>query len=498
MVIGVLIGLAAGVLVGVVWYSVRGAHAAGAARLAEARLSDAKATIAEQSFQLQSLSETTKTAESARDVARAELELQRTHQVEKSAKAEEDLVRLTGAFASLSQEALARNNEQFLALADTRFGQARAAAQGDLAQRQQAIEELLTPLSDTLTRYERGVQQMEAERKGAYATLNERVAALHHGHERLEKETRNLVTALRSPHTRGRWGEMTLRRAVEAAGMLEHCDFEEQKTVAGEDGYLRPDMVVHLPGGGQVVIDSKVPLDAFLQLTEADDDDARRGFLQKHAKQLRTHIEHLAKKEYWKQFESSPEFVVAFIPGEPLLAAALDADPKLQDDALDKRVILATPNTLVAALRTIALSWQQETLAENAREVKELGAELYERLRTWTGHMQSLQKSLSASVDAYNRAVGSLESRVLVTARKFPALGVVGNERAGITELSSIEVAPRHLQALESDDYERGDDECDDRAEVGQVDQAVGQVVGQQNILPLPDSAGSGPRRLPG
>jgi DNA recombination protein RmuC len=336
-------------------------------------------------------------------------------------------------------------------------------------------------LSETLTRYERGIQQMETERKGAYASLNERVVALHHGHERLEKETRNLVTALRSPHTRGRWGEMTLRRTVEAAGMLEHCDFEEQKTVAGEDGSVRPDMVVHLPGGGQVVIDSKVPLDAFLQFTEADDDDARRGFLEKHAKQLRTHIEQLAKKEYWKQFEFSPEFVVAFIPGEPLLAAALDADPALQEYALGKRIILATPNTLVAALRTIALSWQQETLAENAREVKDLGAELYERLRTWTGHMQALQKSLSSSVDAYNRAVGSLETRVLVTARKFPSLGVVGSERADITELSPIETAPRHLQAVEADD-----------------DDADGGEVGQQNILPLSDGASSGSRRLPG
>ena len=481
MVIGVLIGLAAGVLVGVVWYLARGAHAAGAAHLAEARLADAKLTITEQSVQLQVLAESAKSAESARDVARAELELQRRHQEEATARAEEDMTRLSGAFATLSQEALAKNNEQFLALADTRFGQVRAAAQGDLAQRQQAIEELLNPLSETLTRYERGIQQMEAERKGAYATLNERVAALHYGHERLEKETRNLVTALRSPHTRGRWGEMTLRRAVEAAGMLEHCDFEEQKTVAGDDGNLRPDMVVYMPGDGQVVIDSKVPLDAFIQFTDADDDETRQALLKKHAAQLRTHVDQLAKKEYWRQFERSPEFVAAFIPGDSLLAAALDADPTLQDHALGKRVVLVTPSTLVAMLRTIALSWQQETLAENAREVKELGAELYERLRTWTGHMQVLQKSLSSSVDAYNRAVGSLESRVLVTARKFPALGVVGNERAEIAELSPIETAPRHLQAVEPDD---------DDADTGEV--------GQQNILPLSDGASSGPRRLPG
>ena len=469
MVIGVVIGIAAGLLVGLAWHLVRSARASTASQVAEARLADAKLTMTEQSVQLQALSEAAATAQRAQAVAWAELELVRKHEVEAADRAEEDMGRLTGAFATLSREALAKNNEQFLALADTRLGEARTAAQGDLAQRQQAIEELLAPLGETLTRYERGIQQLEAERKGAYASLSERVAALHLGHEQLAKETRNLVTALRAPHTRGRWGEMTLRRAVEAAGMLEHCDFEEQKTVAGDDGSVRPDMVVNLPGGGQVVIDAKVPLDAFLQFTEADDDDARQALLGKHAKQLRTHVDQLAKKEYWR-LERSPEFVVAFIPGEPLLAAALDADPALQDHALDKRVILATPNTLVAALRTIALSWQQETLAENAREVKGLGTELYERLRTWTGHMQALQKSLGASVDAYNRAVGSLESRVLVTARKFPTLGVVGSERAEITELSPIETAPRHLQAVEADEED---------------------TAGQPNIVTLPDGGTS-------
>ena len=251
---------------------------------------------------------------------------------------------------------------------------------------------------------------MEVERKGAYATLNERVAALHLGHEQLQKETRNLVTALRSPQTRGRWGEMTLRNTVKAAGMAEHCDFEEQRSTTTADGLLRPDMIVHLPGGGQVVIDSKVPLDAFLHFTEAEDEDERKAFLKKHANQLRSHVDQLAKKEYWRQFDRSPEFVVAFIPGESLLAAACEADPGLQDHALGKGIVLATPNTLVAALKTIALSWQQETLAENAREVRELGAELFERLRVMTGHMQSLQRSLTSSVEAYNKAVGSFES----------------------------------------------------------------------------------------
>lgn len=477
MVIGLLIGLGVGMFIGLVWHLVRGAHAASATRLAEARLSDARLTVAEQSVQLQALAETAASAVAERD-------LLREHAADASARAAEDLQRLTGTFAALSQEALAKNNAQFLDLAESRFGEARVAAQGDLAQRQQAIEALVSPLRETLTHLDQGVQKMEAERKGAYASLSERVKALHLGHEQLHKETRNLVTALRSPTTRGRWGEMTLRRAVEAAGMLEHCDFDEQKTVAGNEGVIRPDMIVHLPGGGEVVIDSKVPLDAFLQFTEADDDDARRALLEKHARQLRTHVDQLAKKEYWKQFERSPEFVVAFIPGEPLLAAALETDPTLQDYALDKRVILAAPNTLVAALRTIAMSWQQETLAENAREVRELGAELYKRLRTWTGHMHALQKNLASSVDAYNDAVGSLESRVLVTARKFPGLGVIGGERAEITELARIETAPRRLQAVEPEDEDEDDEEPD-----GDAAAAV-----QQNILPLSD--GTAGRRL--
>ena len=349
MIIGVVLGLVVGLLVGTAFYLGRSMRAATATRLAEGRLADAQAVVAQQAEQLVAASELANSAQQARAVALTELELIRRSEEEAAARAEDERARLTGTFAELSAQALARNNEQFLALADTRFNETRTAAQGDLAQRQQAIEEMLSPFGDTLARYERGIQQMEAERKGAYAGLNERVAALHAGHQQLQKETRNLVTALRSPHTRGRWGEMTLRRTVEAAGMLEHCDFEQQRTTATDDGYVRPDMVVHLPGGGEVVIDAKVPLEAFLQFTEADDDEARRALLDKHAKQLRTHVDQLAKKEYWKQFERSPEFVVAFIPGESLLAAALEADPSLQDHALTRRVILATPNTLVAA-----------------------------------------------------------------------------------------------------------------------------------------------------
>ena len=412
MVLGVVIGLAAGLAIGLAWHMARLARAAGAARLAEGRLADAQAQSAALAAQLRTASEAAAAAETARAVAVSQLDLLRTSEIEAARRAAQERDLLAGAFSELSAQALAKNNEQFLTLADSKLNEVRTATQGDLSQRQQAIAQLLDPLSETLARYERGLRDMEVERKGAYATLNERVAALHLGHEQLQKETRNLVTALRSPQTRGRWGEMTLRNAVKAAGMAEHCDFDEQRSTTTADGLLRPDMIVHLPGGGQVVIDSKVPLDAFLHFTEAEDEDERKAFLKKHANQLRTHVDQLAKKEYWRQFERSPEFVVAFIPGESLLAAACEADPGLQDHALGKGIVLATPNTLVAALKTIALSWQQETLAENAREVRELGAELYERLRVMTGHMQSLQRSLTSKCGGLQQGRRLLRVRV--------------------------------------------------------------------------------------
>jgi len=483
VILGVLIGLCVGLAAGAVWHLSRGARGVGALRLAEGRLADAQRAADAREAQLRDAIEAAAVAETARAVAVSELELRRRSEDETRTRADEERALLTGTFAELSAQALAQNNEQFLALAGTKLAEARTAAQGDLSQREQAFAALLTPLRETLSRYERALQDMELERKGAYAGLSERVAALHAGHEQLAKETRNLVTALRSPHTRGRWGEMTLRRAVEAAGMTPHCDFDEQATTATPDGQVRPDMVVHLPGGGEVVVDSKVPLDAFLAFTEADDEAGRRAHLEKHARQLRTHVEQLAKKEYWRHYDRSPEFVVCFIPGESLLAAACEADSTLQDHALSRRIVLATPNTLVAALRTIALSWRQETMAESAREVRQLGAELYERLRTMTGHLQSLQRSLTSSVESYNKAVGSLESRVLVSARKFPGLGVVTAESAEIAELAPIEVSARHLQALEMVGDEDGADDADDGA---------APTPEQPTLLALPDSGAAG------
>jgi DNA recombination protein RmuC len=428
---------------------VRHAGVVAAARTAEARLADAQAAAVQLTTQLQVATAAASSAETARAVLASELDLMKRSEDQERARTQEERQRLVGTFAELSAEALQKNNEQFLALAETKFSQAQTAAQGDLTQRQQAIAQLLGPLSDTLARYELGLQKIEVERKGAYEGLSEKVAQLNLGNQQLQKETRNLVTALRSPQTRGRWGEIQLRRVVEMAGMLSHCDFDEQVSTTTDDGRLRPDMIVHVPGGGEIVVDAKVPLEAFLQLIDADDDNERALFQASHARQLRAHVDQLAKKEYWKQFGRSPQQVVAFIPGDQLLSAAYESDPTLQEHAMANGVLLTTPTMLIALLRTVAFGWRQESLAENAREVQKLGAELYERLRTMSSHMQRLQRSLTASVSAYNDAVGSLESRVLVSARRFPSLGVVGMETEEIADLPPVEASPRLLQAIE-------------------------------------------------
>jgi len=458
VIIGVVIGLVAGLALGIAFSLALGSKEKSVARTAEARLGDAQSSVNDLTSRLAVVTAAASEAETARAVLATELELLKRSEEADRARSEQERERLAGTFAELSAEALQKNNEQFLALAETKLGQAQTAAQGDLTQRQQAIAQLLGPLSETLARYELGLKQIEVERKGAYEGLSEKVAQLTLGNEALQKETRNLVTALRSPQTRGRWGEIQLRRVVEMAGMLEHCDFDEQVSTESDDGRLRPDMIVHVPGGGEIVVDAKVPLDAFLKLIDADDDDQRRIHQLAHARQLRTHVDQLAKKEYWKQFGQAPQQVVAFIPGDQLLSAAYESDPTLQEHAMANGVLLTTPTMLIALLRTVAFGWRQETLAESAREVQQLGAELYDRLRTMTTHMQSLQRSLTSSVEAYNRAVGSLESRVLVTARRFPSLGVKGSETAEIAELSPIEASPRHLQAVEFTVGDDGDD----------------------------------------
>jgi DNA recombination protein RmuC len=359
-----------------------------------------------------------------------------------------------GVFAELSTKALEQNNAQFLVLADARLREARQAAQGDLDHRRQAIEQLLSPLADQLGRYEQGLRLLELERQRAYTGLSEQVRQLSESQEKLQSETRNLVTALRSPATRGRWGEMQLRRVVEMAGMVEHCDFDEQVHTVGDDGRLRPDMVVHLPGAKRVVVDAKVPMQAFLDATDATDDAARQTHLVSHARQLRTHVDALSKKGYWKQFDDSAELVVAFIPGDPLLAAALEHDSSLLEHAVTNQVLLATPTTLIGLLRAVAYGWQQDALAENAREVQQIGRELYKRMATFGEHMARTGRSLNGAVDAYNKAVGSLERSVMPGARRFQELGVGGSDKE-VPVLEPLEARARSLQAAELSGSER-------------------------------------------
>ena len=446
--VGLVCGLVAGAAAGALVQARRVAGTSAAARTAEARLEDARANGERLALLLERSG--ADLAQTRADLARtgAELEQARRAAESRAAEWEEDRQRLSGAFAELSSHALRQNTEQFLALAESRLERAQTVAAGDLAQRQEAIARVLQPLGETLARYEAGLRQLELDRKEAYAGLTQQVRQIGAADDQLHRETRNLVTALRSPQTRGRWGEMQLRRVVEISGMVPHCDFDEQVSTAAGEGHFRPDVVVHLPGGAQVVVDAKVPLEAFLTAAESEDDDARKTHLGRHARQLRAHVDQLAKKQYWSQFDPSPEFVVAFVPGDPLLAAGFEHDPGLIEHAMANRVLLATPTTLIALLRTVAYSWQQEALADNARLVQQLGSELYERLHVLGRHLGKLHRSLTGTVEAFNEAVGSLETRVLVTARRFPDLGVGGKGKE-LAELVPVRATPRFPQAPE-------------------------------------------------
>ena len=338
---------------------------------------------------------------------------------------------------ALAADALARNNESFLTLASSQ-----------LETRAQAVDNLVKPIAESLKQVDAKLGQLELTRQGAYSALTQQVSQLVETQKELRSETGNLVTALRSPVVRGRWGEMQLRRVVEMAGMLAHCDFVEQATVGSVDGgRLRPDVVVSLPGGKRVVVDAKAPLQAYLDALEAKDEDTRRARLADHARQIRDHIAKLSAKSYWSQFDESPEFVVLFIPGETFFSAALEHDPTLIEEGVNQQVILATPTTLIALLRAVAYGWNQETVAESAREVSELGRQLYNRLATLTEHFSKVGRGLESAVRAYNDGVGSFERSVLPGARKLKDHGV--SPSSELAELKEIELATRSINAPE-------------------------------------------------
>ena len=352
---------------------------------------------------------------------------------------------LADAFNSLSAQALARNNQAFLDLATQNLSRFQEAAKGDLAERQLAVEGLVKPLSEELAKLAGQTQALEKARAESYGQLSEQVRNLFGAQQELKQETGRLVSALRRPEVRGRWGEVQLKRVVEMAGMLDHCDFFEQETSG--DG-RRPDMLVRLPGGKTVVLDSKAPVTAYLEAVEAEHEDARGRALTRFVQHVRTHIQQLAAKSYWDQFEQSPEFVVMFLPGEAFFSAALQQDPELIEYASAQKVILATPTTLLALLKAVYYGWRQEALADNARQVSELGALLYERLAKLGEHWNSVGKNLGQAVKAYNDATGSLETRVMVTARKFEELQVVSLGKS-LPDCLTVDQATRAVQAPE-------------------------------------------------
>jgi len=431
--------------------AVRGEQAATQAAL-RTRQEAAERTAIELRNQLDLAQRQLLTLSEERSTLRANLQAEQRAMQEKLAlfEAWEEKTRTT--FKALSAEALNSNNSAFVTLAKSTLEKFQEGAKGDLEGRQKAIDQLVKPLQESLTKVDTRIQQLEQSRQNAYGRLDEQLKQLMETQRTLKHETDNLVKALRAPTVRGRWGEIQLRRVVEMAGMLNYCDFVEQESVTTEGGRLRPDLIVKLPNQKNIVVDAKAPLMAYLEALEAPDEANRLMHLADHARQIRDHLQKLSAKQYWDQFEPTPEFVVLFLPGETFFSAALEQDPSLIEFGVDKKVLLATPTTLIALLRAVAYGWRQEQLAENAQVISQLGRELYDRLVTLSSHFGKVGKGLERAVEGYNSAVASLDSRVLVTARKFKELGAYSGKELESPE--PIEKTTRAVHLPESSETE--------------------------------------------
>ncbi len=379
--------------------------------------------------------------------AEKDAELQRANLLEQRRLLEDAQVKLREAFQSLAGEALKSSSAQFMELAKAKFDSLQKESEGDLEQRKIAIQSLVDPLETALKDLRSEVTRVESARQEAYGSLRSEVQLLATTNKELREETGSLVNSLKQPQVKGKWGELTLRRVVELAGMSPHCDFQEQQSVDTEEGRLRPDLIISLPGGTQIVVDVKVPLHAFFKAVSAQTDAEYREAMMQHAALVREHIKGLSAKEYWRQFDPTPEFVVLFVPGESFFSAALEQDRTLIEDAIDKRVVLASPTTLIALLRAIAYGWKQQLVAENAERIKDLGKELYDRVVKFAEHLADIAKGLERASKAYNNAVASFDSRLIPSARKFREMGVGSSD---VPQIEPIETFPRPLLSTPS------------------------------------------------